>query len=37
MLSNVERKTKTESSGRNEDGEEGKKRMKEREERGLVL
>jgi hypothetical protein len=37
MLSNVERKTYTESSGRNEDGEERKKRMKEREERGLVL
>ncbi len=29
MLSNVERKNKTESSGRNEDGEERKKRMKE--------
>jgi hypothetical protein len=37
MLSNVERKTYTESSGRNEDGEERTKRMKETEEGGLVL
>jgi hypothetical protein len=37
MLSNNERKNYTGTSGRNEDGEERKKRMKDEEDRGLVL
>jgi len=37
MLSNNERKNYTRTSGRNEDGEERKKRMKDEEDRGLVL